>query len=177
MAQKRIDRQRTYRTNGAAAYDVRAYETALPKRKPARLPEERQAPAKVRQKVVRARLPVMPGMVLGFLAISVMVALVIFTQADLYEATSQASALTTQLEEVAHDNEMLQTEYESKIDMDAIEKRAMELGMVQPTANQTVYLDLTGTDRGEVLQQDSGSDASIFQKLVDGVARLVAYLQ
>ena len=177
MAQKRIDRQRTYRTNGAAAYDVRAYETALPKRKPARLPEERQAPAKVRQKVVRARLPVMPGMVLGFLAISVMVALAIFTQADLYEATSQASALTTQLEEVAHDNEMLQTEYESKIDMDAIEKRAMELGMVQPTANQTVYLDLTGTDRGEVLQQDSGSDASIFQKLVDGVARLVAYLQ
>ncbi len=177
MAQKRIDRQRTYRTNGAAAYDVRAYETALPKRKPAQLPEERQAPAKVRQKVVRARLPVMPGMVLGFLAISVMVALVIFTQADLYEATSQASALTTQLEEVAHDNEMLQTEYESKIDMDAIEKRAMELGMVQPTANQTVYLDLTGTDRGEVLQQDSGSDASIFQKLVDGVARLVAYLQ
>lgn len=177
MAQKRIDRQRTYRTNGAAAYDVRAYETALPKRKPAQLPEERQAPAKVRQKVVRARLPVMPGMVLGFLAISVMVALVIFTQADLYEATSQASALTTQLEEVAHDNEMLQTEYESKIDMDAIEKRAMELGMVQPTANQTVYLDLTGTDRGEVLQQDSGSDASFFQKLVDGVARLVAYLQ
>lgn len=177
MAQKRIDRQRTYRTNGAAAYDVRAYETALPKRKPAQLPEERQAPAKVRQKVVRARLPVMPGMVLGFLAISVMVALVIFTQADLYEATSQASALTTQLEEVAHNNEMLQTEYESKIDMDAIEKRAMELGMVQPTANQTVYLDLTGTDRGEVLQQDSGSDASIFQKLVDGVARLVAYLQ
>lgn len=177
MAQKRIDRQRTYRTNGAAAYDVRAYETALPKRKPAQLPEERQAPAKVRQKVVRARLPVMPGMVLGFLAISVMVALVIFTQADLYETTSQASALTTQLEEVAHNNEMLQTEYESKIDMDAIEKRAMELGMVQPTANQTVYLDLTGTDRGEVLQQDSGSDASFFQKLVDGVARLVAYLQ
>ncbi|MGO5115312.1 hypothetical protein ACTQ33_09815 [Candidatus Avoscillospira sp. LCP25S3_F1] len=177
MAQKRIDRQQAFRTNGAAAYDVHAYETALPKRKPTQLPEERQAPGRVRQKVVRARLPVMPGVVLGFLAISVMVALVIFTQADLYEATSQASALTTQLAEVAHDNEMLQTEYESKIDMDAIEKRAMELGMVQPSANQTVYLDLTGTDRGEVLQQDSGSDTSFFQKLVDGVARLVAYLQ
>lgn len=176
MAQKRYGNPNGYRTNGAAAYDVRAYETALPKRKPARLPEERPQPRKApAQRVVRAKLPVMPGAVLGFVAIAVMVVMVIFGQVELYEATSMASDLSSQLQETVQANETLQTEYESKIDLDAIEKRAAELGMVQPSANQTVYLDLTGTDRGEVIGETAGG--SLLDKIVDGVARIVAYLQ
>lgn len=165
----------SYRTNGAAAYDVRAYGNAAPEIQRPRLPQERQQP--VRRVRVKAKLAISPFGVFGIMAAACMLVLVIFGYVQLYEATTQVSDLNAQLAALNEENQTLRTTYESKIDLSAIEKRATELGMIQASAGQTVYLNLSGTDRAEVLQEEQENGlASVFGAIKSSVESLVSYL-
>ena len=164
-----------YRTNGAAAYDVRTYGNAAPEIQRPRLPQERRQPArKVR---VKAKLAVSPFGVFGLMAAACMLVLVIFGYVQLYEATTEVSNLSDQLASLNEENQTLRTTYESKIDLSAIEKRATELGMIQSGAGQTVYLNLSGSDRAEVLREEEQNGlASVFEAIKSSVESLVSYL-
>lgn len=166
-----------YRTNGAAAYDVRTYRgNAAPEIQHPQLPEERRRP--VRRVRVKARTAVSPFAVFGMLAAACLLVLVIFGYVQLYEATSQAGDLADQLESLTQENQLLHSEYEGKIDLAAIEERATrDLGMTQPTSSQTVYLNLAGSDRAEVLQEESSNPlTAVVNALKSSMESLVSYL-
>ena len=88
------DRRAQYHTNGAAAYDVYAWnQSTAPQRRPEpqHLPEERPLPQK-RQRV-KARTALAPFTVVGMLAVACLLVLVVFGYVQLFEATSEVSTV------------------------------------------------------------------------------------
>ena len=58
----------------------------------------------------------------------------------------------------------------ARIDLDAIETAAGDLGLTKPSQEQIVYLDLSGADRAEIYQEEK---TSVFSRdrLRDGAER------
>ena len=168
------DRRAQYHTNGAAAYDVYAWnQSTAPQRRPEpqHLPEERPLPQK-RQRV-KARTALAPFTVVGMLAVACLLVLVVFGYVQLFEATSEVSKLENQLSALQS-----QSRYEARIDLDAIETAAGDLGLTKPSQEQIVYLDLSGADRAEIYQEEK---TSVFSEIVSAmeqsVSGLIAYLR
>jgi hypothetical protein len=135
---------------GSAAYDVRG--TAVPRPRPARLPEEKPHPQA--KQAPKPRLTIAPLAVVGLVVVAALLLMVVYSYVQLYEATDRAGELTKQLSTAQAATGKLRSTYESRIDLAEIEARARELGMAQPSARQTVYLNIAGADHAEVLQVD-----------------------
>lgn len=162
--------------NGSAAVDLnRYYGTAAPEIQHPGLPEERLLPQK--RKRVKAKTAVAPVGVLGLMVVACMLILVIFGYVQLYEATEQVSSLENELTGLMQEQVVLESLYESGIDLDYIEQRAEELGFGVPSKDQTVYLNLTGTDKAEIYAVER---ANIFQRVIRAIessaSGLVEYL-
>ena len=138
-----------YGYNGSAAFQ------AVPKPQPARLPEEK--PQQQTKPAPRPRPVVAPLAVVGIVATLVLLLMVIHSYARLYETTTRVGELNRELTAAQADTAKLRSTLESRIDLAQIEERARELGMSQPTARQTVYLNIAGADHAEVLQVDERS--------------------
>ncbi len=162
-------------SNGAAAYDLRTQRGAEAPERP-KLPEE--APRPQRKVHIKAKTMVSPFAVVGMAAAGFLLVLVIFGYVRLYEATAEVGRLSDQLASVEQSNDALRAQYEGKIDLAAIEERAIhELGMSQPTSSQNVYLDLSGDDRAVIVQEEGpGFFEMLFEACTDGVQDLTAYL-
>ena len=173
------DRRTQYHTNGAAAYDVYAWnQSTAPQRRPEpqHLPEERPLPQK-RQRV-KARTALAPFTVVGMLAVACMLVLVVFGYVQLFEATSEVSKLENQLSALQSQQTQLQSRYEARIDLDAISAEAGTLGLSKPSQEQIVYLDLSGADRAEIYQEEKTSVVSeILSAMEQSVSGLIAYLR
>lgn len=166
--------ERQYRYNGAAAYDVYRGQAAPQIQRPS-LPEERPEP--VRRKRIKVKTAVSPFALFGMLGAACMLVLVIFGYVQLYEATSQVGRLETTLEKLQEEKTNLHSVYEGKIDLSHIEERAAELGMRQPENGQMRYVNLTGSDKAEIITQESHSLlGDITAAIKDSVSGLVAYL-
>ena len=131
--------------NGSAAVQPR----------PAVLPEEKQVQQK--QKAPRAKLTVAPFAAIGMVVVVALLMMVVYNYVRLFEATNRVGELNQDLTSAQANAAKLRSTYESRIDLAAIEARARELGMNQPTAKQTVYLNIAGADHAEVLQVDNRS--------------------
>ena len=153
----------SYNFNGSAAYDIRG--TAVPKPQPAKLPEEK--PVHHAKPAPKARPAIAPLAVVGILAAAILLLMVVHSYVQLYEATDRAGELSKQLVTTQSETAKLRSTYESRIDLAAIEARARELGMTQPSLRQTVYLNIAGADHAEVLQVD---DRSYVEKAWDAVS-------
>ena len=211
------DRRAQYHTNGAAAYDVYAWnQSTAPQRRPEpqHLPEERPLPQKRQRVKARTALAltvvwfftglwhgaswnfVLWGIVLLFfillekfcigsflkkhalLSHLYLLVLVVFGYVQLFEATSEVSKLENQLSALQSQQTQLQSRYEARIDLDAIETAAGDLGLTKPSQEQIVYLDLSGADRAEIYQEEK---TSVFSEIVSAmeqsVSGLIAYLR
>lgn len=97
---------------------------------------------------------------------------------QLFEATSEVSKLENQLSALQSQQTQLQSRYEARIDLDAIETAAGDLGLTKPSQEQIVYLDLSGADRAEIYQEEK---TSVFSEIVSAmeqsVSGLIAYLR
>ena len=169
------DRRAQYHTNGAAAYDVYAWnQSTAPQRRPEpqHLPEERPLPQK------RQRSSFAPFTVVGMLAVACLLVLVVFGYVQLFEATSEVSKLENQLSALQSQQTQLQSRYEARIDLDAIETAAGDLGLTKPSQEQIAYLDLSGADRAEIYQEEKTSVfAEIVSAMEQSVSGLIAYLR
>ena len=160
-----------YETHGAAAYDVRRKE----KLHPVELPEEREAPARVRR--VRATPHVSPFAVVGMAVTAFLAVLVIFGYVRLYEADSAVADLQDRLFALETEQARLESSYESKIDLAEVEARAEELGMSKPKSSQTVYLSLNSEDRAVVTPAEkSNFFVTIYRAIRDSIQGFVEYL-
>ena len=173
------NRRTRYAANGAAAYDLYSYRsrenTAEELTAPQELPQGQLRPKKrVRVKVKTA---VAPFTLFGMLAAACMLILVIFGYVQLYEATTNVSKLQSQLQTLDQQQVLLQSKYEGKIDLGAIEKRAAALGLSEPSQDQTVYVNLTGSDCAEIYQeQKTNFVEDIVSAMKQSISDLIAYL-
>lgn len=113
------------------------------------------------------------AMVLGLVLVMV---LQLFASQRLYESKSQVAALQTQLDELMEQQGKLRSEYESKIDFAAIEAQATRLGMAKPTGTESIYINLSGEDRGEVLTPSTTMLTALSRLTDDAFTNLAAYL-
>ena len=173
------DRRAQYHTNGAAAYDVYAWnQSTAPQRRPEpqHLPEERPLPH--REQRVKAKTAVAPFTLLGVVAAVCMLVLVIFGYVQLFEASDNVAKLETKLQSLQQQHAVLESKYEGRIDLAEIEKRAGELGLRLPSSEQTVYLNLSGTDRAEIYHEEKTSVlGEIIGAVEQSISELIAYLR
>ena len=144
-----------YNYNGSAAYDIRG--SAVPKPQPAQLPEEK--PIHHAKPAPKAKPAIAPVAVIGLVLAAVLLLLVVYSYVQLYEATDRVGELQQELASAQAETAKLRSTYESRIDLSAIEARAKELGMTQPSSRQIVFLNIPGADHAEVLQVDNRSYA------------------
>jgi len=162
--------------NGSAAYDLSRYQgNAAPEIQHPGLPEERILPEK-RQRI-KVKPAVAPFAVLGLMVVACMLILVVFGYVQLYEATELVSSLESELSALQQEQVILESLYESSIDLDYIEQRAAELGFGVPNKDQVVYLNLSGSDRAEIFTVEKNN---VFQRIVQAIessaSGLVEYL-
>ena len=162
--------------NGSAAYDLYQYHgNTAPEIQNPGLPEERPRPQK-RQRV-KVKAAVAPTAILGLMVVACMLILVIFGYVQLYEATEQVSSLESQLSSLMKEQVILESLYEGGIDLDYIEERATELGFSIPTKDQTVYLNLSGSDQAEIYHVEKTNFIQrVIQAIESSASGLVEYL-
>lgn len=140
-------------TNGAAAFDLYGYSSAAPQMPPVRTPETREH---ARHQAQPRRSSAVMNALFLLAALTGMI-LIIFSNARLNEAGNAVIALETRLAQLQEEQMRLQSEYEKSVDLATIEAIATtELGMSRPVSGQTVYINLSGEDRGEVLTARQG---------------------
>ena len=165
----------------SAAYDLYRYQdynyggSAAPEIQNPGLPEERIVPERVRR--VKAKTAVAPFAVVGLMVAACMLILVVFGYVQLYEATEHVSSLKNELYSLQEDQAVLESLYEGSIDLNVIEARAAELGLVTPSREQTVYINLSGSDRAEIYETEH---LNLFQRIIQAIESsatgLVEYL-
>lgn len=165
----------------SAAYDLYQYErqdfggSAAPEIGHPGLPDEQLLPRRERR--VKAKTAVAPFAVLGLLLAACMLILVIFGYVQLYEATEYVNRLESELSSLQEDQAVLESLYEGSIDLDYVQERAAELGLVTPSREQTVYVDLSGSDRAELYESEH---LNFFQRILQAIENsasgLVEYL-
>ena len=139
------------------------------------LPEERVVPERVRR--VKAKTAVAPFAVVGLMVAACMLILVVFGYVQLYEATEHVSSLKSELSGLQEDQAVLESLYEGSIDLNYVEARAAELGLMTPSREQTVYVNLSGSDRAEIFETEH---LNMFQRIIRAIESsatgLVEYL-
>ena len=161
---------------GAAAYDLysSANATAQPQFQPEELPQDHP-----RENVQRRTRPESHFVtVVGCLAAACIMLLVLFSHQRLYQESDRVTKLNRDLSALQADQIQIRSAYDKAVDLVAIEQIATtRLGMSRPAAGQTVYLSLSGSDRGEVLQKDNDGVFAQFAGFVrEAFANLGAYL-
>lgn len=167
MAQKRAGN--IYRTQGAAAYDVRKHTEQD------NLPSEKKDSVQVKR--VRATMHISPFAVFGLVATAFMAMLVIFGYVRLYEASAAITSMENEISTLQDEQDKLQSVYEDKFDLTAVEQQATELGMVYPKSSQVVYVNLSGTDRAEITPAENTNPISVvYYAIRDSIKGFVEYL-
>ena len=166
-----------YRTNGSAAYDLHSVRdnTARPLRQPERLPDAPERAKPVRR--VKTRLAIAPFTVLGTAVAVVMLFLVIFSYVRLDEAQSAVSDLKETKTLLTEEQQRLRSQYENSLDLEAIEARALELGMRQPLPSQIVYVEVAAGDSVELgeVQEERNLFEQIYDAFYGVISDVVEY--
>lgn len=180
MAQKReLDFEYTYeyRTNGSAAvapsYVPQRDNTAkpIPEREPRRQPQRRPKHAP-KQKMVVA-----PMAVMGVAVAMLMLVLVLFGYSQVYESGQRVGDMENTIEDLQAENLKLRNKYDTSIDLQRVEERAMELGMQQPSAKQIVMLQIPVEDITVVTEKAASNPLSAaWEAVVDTAQSLWEYL-
>ena len=145
-----------YRVSGANAY------APIPVRRPSRLPEEPKKQPK--PEVKKARIA--PFTLVGIGVAVVLLLCVLFSYARLFEVQSAQTALEQQRDTLLAENERLQAEYESSIDLDEIARRAEQLGMHLPHSGQIQNVQIDEPAVPTQVQQNEGMNVfEAFQAL------------
>lgn len=162
--------------NGSAAYDLYRVEgTAAPKIDHPSLPEEISRPERHSHAKVKHHLSAFA--VFGVMVTACMLILVIFGYVQLYEASQRVSDLKSELSELRQEQIVLESVYDSSIDLDYVEMQAEALGYGVPDRDQIQYLNLVGEDKAEIY---TVKKQNIFQRVIGAIESsatgLVEYL-
>ena len=130
---------------GNAVRAPRREEEYQPAPQPRRREQSRRQEVKRTQVEVRQAGAVAPFAVVGFIAVAIFAALVLFSHAQSTVLNAQIVELRGQLTTLEAENAKLSAQYEQVFDMAAIQNAVGE-GMTRPNGSQVVYLDLSEPD-------------------------------
>lgn len=169
-----------YRTQGSAAYNPDFYtgqeSTARPL--PPKRPQPRPKRQTKKQPVVRQKMVVAPFALVGVAAALLMLVLVIFGYAQVYESASKLGEMEDAVAELQEENQKLQNKYDSSINLEQIEARAKELGMQLPTDKQTIVLHIPAEDTTVIAPKTSTNPfQAAWDAIVETVRGLLEYLR
>ena len=176
----------SYNTYGsvayAPAYDGGAVRTpgrdeTLPP-KPKVRPRERERALTRTRVQVREAGEVSPFAVIGFIAVGIFAALVMFSYAQYMVASDELVTLRGNLTELQDQNVLLSAQYEKVFDMDRIQAAVGDT-MIRPTSDQIVYLDLSEPDSVVLNGEEETSQGALgfLEGLRDIFENLFAYFQ
>ena len=143
----------SYRTYGSVAY-APAYDGSAvraPGRESTLQPRPKARPRTREQALTRTKVQVReagevsPFAVIGFAAVGIFAALLIFTYAQFVVANDAVVTLRNDLKTLQAENVTLSAQYEQVFDMARIQAAVGDT-MVRPTEEQIVYLDLSEPD-------------------------------
>ena len=123
----------------------RREEEYQPAPQPRRREQSRRQEVKRTQVEVRQAGAVAPFAVVGFIAVAIFAALVLFSHAQSTVLNAEIVELRGQLTTLEAENAKLSAQYEQVFDMAAIQSAVGE-GMTRPSGSQVVYLDLSEPD-------------------------------
>lgn len=184
MAERRHSHTQ-YRTYGSVAY-APAYDGSA-----VRVPREREevtyAPrprentrerALTRTQVqVRPAGAVAPFAVVGFLAVGVFAALLLYSYAQFAVLNDQVISARGELTDLQSQYSTLSAQYERAFDAERIQS-AVEGTMAQPTQDQVVYLDLSEPDSVTVYRQSgAGGLAGAAETMKELLAGVIEYFR
>ena len=114
---------------------------------------------------------------LGTAVAVVMLFLVIFSYVRLYEAQSAVSDLKETKTLLTEEQQRLRSQYENSLDLEAIEARALELGMRQPLPSQIVYVEVAAGDSVELgeVQEERNLFEQIYDAFYGVISDVVEY--
>lgn len=147
-------------------YPIRGTEAyaPVPVEQPSHLPEEPKRPQTEPQ---TKKATVSPFTIAGTAVALVLAFCVLFSMVRLFEARSENAELQRQAQELKTRQDILTAKYESSIDLDAVEKRAQELGMHLPWAEQVEYIDVKQPEAvKEIVEETKIGFFEAFQLLI-----------
>ncbi len=155
-------------TQGNVAYDLSRFDNRLRVREA--VEREAQSAARLRQVKQRARAQAIARprvslwAVLGFMTAMFLMFFIVYSQMQLAEIGSAGAKLKSEINTLQKEQTRLLAERDQKIDLKEIERIATQkLGMVKPSADQIIYINLSGEDHAVVLRpRDKGFFETIF---------------
>ena len=186
MASRRRSSRPLYNTYGNVAY-APAYDGSAvraPGREEPLLPQPKVRPRERERTLTRTKVQVReagevsPFAVIGFLAVGVLAALLVWSYAQYVVTGDQLVTLRNELTELQEENVLLSAQYEKVFDMERIQEAVGDT-MVRPTNDQIVYLDLSEPDNVILYGEGEGSQglAGFLEGLKDIFGDLFAYLR
>lgn len=181
LTQRRTNAYRSY-GNVAYAPEYAGGTVRIPAGEEVYRPRPRVKPrerAIARPKVdVRPAGQVAPFAVVGFLAVAVVAALLVFSYVQLAVLGDQTAELKDQLSTLQTENSTLTAQYEQTFDMESLQA-AVGSYMTKPTADQYIYIDLSEEDEVVVFDQREGGTgvAGMVQAVGEVVSNVMEYLR
>lgn len=181
-SRRRSAKHASYRTYGNVAY-APAYEGNTV-RSPRR--EEHAAPPRPKQRFrnkaltrtqvqVREAGEVSVFAVIGFLAVGVLAALLMFSLSQQTVLNRELNDLRRSLSALESDNATLSAQYEKVFDLERIQQ-AVGDKMIRPTTDQIVYIDLSEPDNVILYGEErTGGIAGALQGFRDVLSSIAAY--
>ena len=174
-SRRRSSKQIPYRTYGNVAY-APAYEgNASPHKKEKTAPRPKQRPLIRTHVQVREAGEVSVFAVMGFLAVGVLAALLMFSFSQQTVLNRELNDLRKELSVLESDNATLSAQYEKVFDLERIQQ-AVGDQMVRPTTDQIVYIDLSEPDNVILYGEErTGGIAGALQGFQDVLSSIAAY--
>ena len=153
MASRHRSNRTSYNTYGNVAY-APAYDGSAvraPGREDALSPKPKVRPRERERTLTRTRVQVReagevsPFAVIGFLAVGIFAALLLWSYSQYVVFSDQLVSMRSELSELQEENVLLSAQYEKVFDMERIQEAVGDT-MVRPTNDQVVYLDLSEPD-------------------------------
>lgn len=184
MAARRRNQTLAYRTYGSVAY-APAYDGSAvraPGQEEVLQPKPRVRPKE--RALTRTQVQVRPAgqvsvfTVLGFLAVGVFAALLLFSYSQYTVVADEVVSLRQELSSLQTENATLTAEYEKVFDMERIQAAVGET-MVRPSAGQIEYIDLSEPDSVELYGGQSGAAGlmGVIAGIGDVISEVIEYFR
>lgn len=141
------------------AHDLSRFDNRTRVRRAMALEERERQPALKAREGARAKekTHLSAWVVLGFALATALMLLVVYSHVQITELTNQANGVKKQITQLQKESNELRVLKNNMIDLKEIARIATEdLGMVKPTRDQVIYIDLSEGDSATVLKNDGG---------------------
>lgn len=114
--------------------------------------------------------------VFGYMAVSALMVLIVFSYVSLNELSIRSDALRRELTTLKEEAAVLQVQYERTSDLRLLETNAEALGMSKVTAEQVTYIDLSRPDY-VVMAGEEGESSDFLAGVRSVVAMIAEYFE